>query len=604
VWLATGVYRPSAETTPGDPRSATFHVAPGVSLYGGFAPAAGLDTWAERDPAAHPAVLSGDLDGDDADPDGDGVVESWQDLVGGNAYHVLYLAGANGVPLGRDTVLDGLIVTGGLADGPSAGGQGGGIFCAGAWGECSPSLSNLVVAGNRAITGGGIYNDGGGGVSSPFLAHVTLRGNYAAHDGGGLFNNGIGGGNSSPVLVDVTFEANEAGYGGGGLVNYGYQGTSSPTLLNASFYGNRAGTWGGGILSCAHYGGTSNMTLVNGVFSGNRAVWGGGGVHNSVYGGSSSHRVVNATFAANHAERGGGLYSENELGSHQLTLSNAILWGNSATLAGAQAFNSSASVAIGHSNVGGSGGSAAWNAELGTDGGGNLDQPPSYLREPDPGDGDWATPTGNDYGDLRLGSSSPAVDAGDNLALPADEHDLDGDGDTAEALPVDRDGNPRLVAGSAGQPALVDVGAYEAGISTAGGQADLSLEATVSQDLVRAGDTLVYRFTIANHGPDDAGQVILVDSLPPAAGFQSASPGCVEAGGEVTCGPASLPVAMGITYQVTVTLSANSSAPLVNTARVSAAQLDPNPANNVVTVTASISTARFPLYLPLLAAGP
>ena len=600
VWLAAGVYRPSAETTPGDPRSATFTITPGVSLYGGFDPAAGLDTWEERNPAALRTVLNGDLDGNDVDPDGDGIIESWQDLVGGNAYHVMYLDGAGGAPLGRDTVLDGLVITGGLAEEPGARVQGGGIYCAAAWGECSPSLSNLVIVGNRATSGGGMYNDGTSGVNSSLLAHVTFRGNYAGHDGGGLFNNGIYSGDSSPLLVDVTFEANVAGQAGGGMVNYGYQGTSDPTLINVSFYGNRAGTWGGGIFSCGYYGGTSNMTLVNGVFVGNQATWGGGGVHNSTYGGSSSHTITNTTFVANHAERGGGLFSENELATQHLALSNAILWGNSATLAGAQAFNGNATVEISHSDIEGSGGSAAWDVALGTDQGGNLDQDPSFLRVPDPGDGDWTTPADNDYGDLRLGSPSPAVDAGDNAALPPDTHDVDGDGNVAEVLPVDRDGNPRLAAGSDGLPAVVDMGAYEV---AAAAQADLSLEATVSQVSARAGDTLVYRFTIVNHGPDDASQVVLVDSLSPAASFQAASPGCLEAGGEVTCGPAALPAAMGTTYHVTVTLAVVGADSLVNTASVSAAEPDPDPTNNVVTVTTQIGTLQFLLYLPVVVVG-
>jgi uncharacterized repeat protein (TIGR01451 family) len=602
VWLGAGIYRPLAETAAGDPRSATFYIASGVSLYGGFAPALGIDTWDARDPATHRAVLSGDLGGDDVDRDGDGIIDSWHDQRGDNAYHVLYLDGAGGGPLGRDTVLDGLVVTAGHAGGPSAGGQGGGIYCAGAGGECSPTLSNLLLAGNQAITGGGIYNDGGGGVSSPLLRGVSLRRNHAAHDGGGMFNNGILSGDSSPLLIDVTFEANVAGYGGGGLLNYGYQGHSSPTLLNVSFYGNRAGTWGGGILSCAHYGGTSNVTLVNGVFAGNQAVWGGGGMHNSVYGGSSTHTVVNATFAANQAERGGGLYSENELGRHSLTLANSILWGNTAAVAGAQAHNVGAAVTISHSNLQGSGGSAAWNTSLGTDGGGNLDLPPIFVREPDPGDGDWITTADNDYGDLRLDPASGLVDAGDNGALPADEHDLDGDGNRAEALPIDRAGNPRLTAASPGQPAVVDMGAYEAAALVSDPEADLSLSAFASRSSVFAGETLVYHFAISNHGPDDASQVILVANLSPAASFQSASPGCLAAGDEVTCVLASLAAGTGITYQVTVNVAAGVAGALVHTARCSAAELDPNPEDNEVTVATQLGAARFLAYLPLVTA--
>ncbi len=605
VWLAAGVYR--LQPGPGSaPRDVTFSVSPGVSLYGGFAPAAGLDTWEERDPGAYPAVLSGDLDGDDVDADGDGVVESWQDLVGDNAYHVVTLDGTGAaplaVPLDQGTVLDGLVVTGGMADGPGAGRQGGGILCAGFEGTCSPTLSNVVVSGNRAIDGGGIYNDGsGGGESSPFLAHVLIRGNYAAHDGGGMFNSGNLG-NSSPVLVDVTFEGNEAGYGGGGLLNYGYQGTSDPTLLNVSFYANRAGTWGGGILSAAHYGGTSNMLLANGVFVGNQALWGGGGIHNSAYGGNSSHTIVNVTLVANHAQRGGGLFSERELATHGLALRNAIFWGNTATDTGAQAFNGGAEVVISHSDLEGSGGSAAWDAGLGADGGGNLDEPPGFWRWPNPGDGDWATLADNDYGDLRPGAGSPAADAGDNAALPADAYDLDGDGDTAEPLPVDRAGNPRLV-GAKGGPAIVDLGAYEAAGVT-GSTADLSLQAAVTREPLGAGARLAYRFTVANLGPSDASQVVLIHGLPPTVVFESATAGCLEVGGEVTCGPAPLPAGTEAIYEVTVTLEAGGAPRLVSTASVSAAEPDPNPANNVVTVSTVIGTARFLLYLPVLMSAP
>ena len=61
-------------------------------------------------------------------------------------------------------------------------------------------------------------------------------------------------------------------------------------------------------------------------------------------------------------------------------------------------------------------------------------------------------------GNVRLqcsGSASPCIGAGSNEALPLDVTDLDGDGRAAEKLPVDLDGNPRVVDGT------VDMGAYE-----------------------------------------------------------------------------------------------------------------------------------------------
>jgi hypothetical protein len=50
-------------------------------------------------------------------------------------------------------------------------------------------------------------------------------------------------------------------------------------------------------------------------------------------------------------------------------------------------------------------------------------------------------------GDFRLAPGDPAIDAGLDWLLPEDSPDLDGDGDTAEFLPVDRDGS-RGVQGS------------------------------------------------------------------------------------------------------------------------------------------------------------
>jgi len=70
-------------------------------------------------------------------------------------------------------------------------------------------------------------------------------------------------------------------------------------------------------------------------------------------------------------------------------------------------------------------------------------------------------------GDLRLLPSSPCIDAAANDALPLDEFDIDGDGNTGERLPLDLDGNPRFVDDpntpdtGCGVGAIVDMGSYE-----------------------------------------------------------------------------------------------------------------------------------------------
>ena len=55
-----------------------------------------------------------------------------------------------------------------------------------------------------------------------------------------------------------------------------------------------------------------------------------------------------------------------------------------------------------------------------------------------------ATAAPTTTGDYRLIGTSPAIDAGDNSAVPLDTTDLDGDGVVTETLPYDLAGNSRF----------------------------------------------------------------------------------------------------------------------------------------------------------------
>jgi hypothetical protein len=261
--------------------------------------------------------------------------------------------------------------------------------------DATAVLDGFTITGGNA-NGSSRPNNCGGGMynvfsSSPTLTNVTFSGNSAGDGGGG---GGMCNDYSSPTLTNVTFSANSAAYRGGGMVNY----NSSPTLINVTFSGNSAAYDGGGMFNLQY----GSLTLTNVTFSGNSA-----------------------------SDEGGGMYNE---GSNP-TLTNCILWGNTATT-GYQIYNSSSTPSISYSDVQGSGGSVGWDTTLGTDGGGNIDADPLFVV-PVP-----TIPMPNTGGDLRLHATSPAVDAGDDTAVPA-------------GITTDLDGNPRTIGDA------VDMGAYE-----------------------------------------------------------------------------------------------------------------------------------------------
>lgn len=231
VLVADGVYVPS---TVGliDPRDATFAVAPGVSVSGGFAGCGAVDP-DEQDPLGHPTVLSGDLNGDDA-----GNFVNVQD----NCWNVVRATGS--VPP-RQISLQFLTITGGNADGACCGGpaaNGGGLYIA-------PTA--LLVD-----------------VPSVYVGGCTFRDN-AANRGGAVASI------SSVVSIeDSVFEGNAASYnlGTGGAV---FALTGTVELRNCFFVDNAADNFGGAIVN------GSTMTVHSATMVSNVAGEDGGGVYNS-----------------------------------------------------------------------------------------------------------------------------------------------------------------------------------------------------------------------------------------------------------------------------------------------------------------------------------
>jgi hypothetical protein len=381
IRVAQGIYKPdqfvlSKRANLG--RMETFQMKNGVAIRGGYAGFGEPDPDA-RDIELHETILSGDLNGDDAE------VADPCDLLdeptrAENSYHVVTGSGTD-----ETALLDGFTIAYGNADIFPAHGDGGGMYNAAGSPtltrctfyansadyngggvsnllDSNPTLTDCTFSGNSANFGGGMYNwlD-----SNPTLTNCTFSGNsvkgYFA-DGGGICN----GNNSDPILTDCTFSGNSANNGGaicnshsspvlsdckfsensaeigGGMVN-GFE--SDPILTNCTFSRNSAGC-GGGMFN-----GGGNPTLINCTFSGNAAEL-GGGMENF----ESDPTLTNCTFSGNSAdEDGGGMYN---CWPSNPTLANCTFSGNKAGWSGGM-FNLGATATLTNCTFSGNTGSYA-----------------------------------------------------------------------------------------------------------------------------------------------------------------------------------------------------------------------------------------------------
>lgn len=278
---------------------------------------------------------------------------------------------------------------------------GGGIYCSGS----VPSIVNCNITSNSSPDyGGGIYLD----ASSPTINNCNINNNTAISSGGGFFSENI----CSPVLNDCTIDGNSAGWGGG----IGFYWNTGLTLTNCVISNNTADE-GGGIEA---YDSTLLTKITNSIISGNIATDAyGGGIGNY----SCLFEITNSTIADNTANdstygKGGGIYESTS--GPSITLTNSILWGNTAGASGDQIFDYSGGITVTYSDI-----------EDGWTGTGNIDKDPKFVGG----------------GDYHLTKTSNCIDEGDNNApnLPA----------------TDIDGDNRIIDGGGSPAAIVDMGADE-----------------------------------------------------------------------------------------------------------------------------------------------
>jgi hypothetical protein len=293
-----------------------------------------------------------------------------------------------------ETVIQGFTITNG------SGYKGGAILLD----DGDATLIDCVFTNNTAEIGSALHQARHAIPGNLVLSGCTFSGNTALVGGGAVFSVDPFDPTGSFLAVDCVFTDNDGGEGPGAV------GTShvNTTFVNCVVARNVADSLAGGIAE-----GSAQSTMINCVLSRNEAPIGGG----VVFGDPGAGQLLNCTIAGNVA---GGIGGE----SDNLAVDNCILWGNTEWQI------EYPTDAVTYSDVQG-----GWPGE------GNIDADPLFVQ---PG-------TDN----VRLSIGSPCGNAGINAALPPDEFDLDGDGDTSEPLPLDLDHNPRLQGGT------VDMGAYE-----------------------------------------------------------------------------------------------------------------------------------------------
>jgi uncharacterized repeat protein (TIGR01451 family) len=129
--------------------------------------------------------------------------------------------------------------------------------------------------------------------------------------------------------------------------------------------------------------------------------------------------------------------------------------------------------------------------------------------------------------------------------------------------------------------------AFQQSVAITVNGADLAVVKT-GPSLVTEGGTVAYHLTATNNGPAAAAGVTVTDTLPTNSTFVSASAGCTQAAGVVTCLVGNLASGASQSFDVTVTAGSAGST-LTNTAVVSGNQSDPVAGNNHSTVVTTLN---------------
>jgi uncharacterized repeat protein (TIGR01451 family) len=443
-----------------------------------------------------------------------------------------------------------------------------------------PAITATTFSNNSASADGGAIRVGGG---ANFVIEDSTLSSNSATNGGAITNGDFAGGAVGTVTCTRCFFTGNSATLGGAIFSRG-----ALTLTDSRFSGNAATTAGGALNLTNINAGSPSATITGVTFDANSS---GSDAGAAVLGQLTAGAIVNSTFSGNTAAGVGALNINNNTGT--VTLNNVTIAGNTASgmaIGGLQIDSPDASVALANTIVAGN--TAA------------VSSPDCQISDPGMmfssqgfnliGDGsscNFVATTGDQVGsggapiDPLLGAltdnggpdagatpipipthfpqpSSPALDAGNNVnaiggAFPACA--ADDQRDVARPL------GPRC-----------DIGAVESTVDV-----DVAITKTDSPDPVNRGDNLTYTLTVTNNGPGSAGDIQVVDTLPPGLAFVSAMPSqgtCMEAALMVTCDLGILASGASATIDIVVTTTA--SGMLTNTATVTTTSNDTDGSND------------------------
>ncbi|CCG99979.1 hypothetical protein FAES_1970 [Fibrella aestuarina BUZ 2] len=310
-WLAEGTYHPTVTND----RNASFILASGVQLYGGFA---GTETTLSgRVPGTHETILSGNIGDETSSTD--------------NSFHVVQIID-NQQPI----LLDNLTIRDGRIQSYDDGNFGG----AGLSIEATLSLSTVQLSRCRFIDNKihrGLTVGGAVSLLTETNARSTLTirdcyfsGNEAGY--GGAIGLSTQGGTFNTVITNSTFDQNTGKEGG--AVSSRFVEHSPDNLLSISkctFSRNVAEATGGGITTGGGVEKLEACTFIgNKVVSTTGASSGGG----AVFCFNNSPTFQNCLFASNRADEGGAIQSLSDERPSAPTFINCTFADNSASVGG------------------------------------------------------------------------------------------------------------------------------------------------------------------------------------------------------------------------------------------------------------------------------